>query len=142
MFCKQCGKEIANDSLFCQHCGTPQNGKTKTNEILLKDRISKKMGEKWSSFSHLKKVFSKNWKIGFGIWVSINIIFILVQSASGSYSHYWTSIYNDGEFWPFQTAELNSYGILEFIIYSIFIVVFYVVYRYIKANKDRFKINF
>lgn len=30
MFCKYCGKEITNDSVFCSHCGKSQNSSNKT----------------------------------------------------------------------------------------------------------------
>ena len=31
MYCKHCGKEIADDSLFCQHCGGRQSVSTTNN---------------------------------------------------------------------------------------------------------------
>lgn len=30
MFCKYCGKEITDDSVFCSHCGKSQNSSNKT----------------------------------------------------------------------------------------------------------------
>lgn len=39
MYCKECGKEIANDSKFCNHCGTRQdssiNEKKEPKKIIL-----------------------------------------------------------------------------------------------------------
>ena len=35
MYCKYCGKEIANDSKFCCHCGMQVNELAKSSDIQL-----------------------------------------------------------------------------------------------------------
>lgn len=39
MFCKNCGKEISNDSKFCQFCGTPMDASVATEQIAVSDNI-------------------------------------------------------------------------------------------------------
>ena len=51
MYCKECGKEIANDSKFCNHCGAKQSTSVKDTrdkkivlevpEVIIKNKISK-----------------------------------------------------------------------------------------------------
>jgi hypothetical protein len=38
MFCKSCGKQIEDDSRFCNHCGAQQTGRAKTPEIVAAPR--------------------------------------------------------------------------------------------------------
>lgn len=35
MFCTNCGKEIKNNSKFCQYCGTKQKKKFSTKELVI-----------------------------------------------------------------------------------------------------------
>ena len=39
MFCKNCGKEISNDSKFCQFCGTPMDAPIATAQVVVSDNI-------------------------------------------------------------------------------------------------------
>ena len=39
MFCKNCGKEISNDSKFCQFCGTPMDATVATEQVAVSDNI-------------------------------------------------------------------------------------------------------
>lgn len=39
MFCKNCGKEISNDSKFCQFCGTPMDAPVSTEQVAVSDNI-------------------------------------------------------------------------------------------------------
>ena len=51
MYCKECGKEIANDSKFCNHCGAKQSTSVKDTrdkkivlevpEVIIKNKIPK-----------------------------------------------------------------------------------------------------
>lgn len=51
MYCKECGKEIANDSKFCNHCGAKQSTSVKDTrdkkivlevpEVIIKNKIAK-----------------------------------------------------------------------------------------------------
>ena len=52
MYCKECGKEIADDSKFCNHCGAKQSDSVKDTrkdkkiilevpEVIIKNKISK-----------------------------------------------------------------------------------------------------
>ena len=34
MYCNKCGKEIADDSKFCQYCGMEQSGNTKKKVVI------------------------------------------------------------------------------------------------------------
>ena len=39
MFCKNCGKEISNDSKFCQFCGTPMDATVETEQVAVSDNL-------------------------------------------------------------------------------------------------------
>lgn len=39
MFCKNCGKEISNDSKFCQFCGSPMDAPVTTAQVAVSDNI-------------------------------------------------------------------------------------------------------
>lgn len=53
MYCKKCGKEIADDSRYCQHCGGFQEGNAGFTNLSVK-------GKKWLWF--------------YGIWFVVNLI--------------------------------------------------------------------
>ena len=65
MYCKHCGKEIADDSKFCQHCGGKQlESEVRGNEAPFGKIVSK-------LFSNI----NKKYLYAYIIWVVINTIF-------------------------------------------------------------------
>ena len=115
MYCKYCGKEIADDSKFCQHCG----GKLDNNVEVIKgeapiDKIVSKM------FSNI----NKKYLYAYAIWVVLNII-LLCYGEEGHYALDW--------FYPFtyRGFELKYYDSTEFLTYVILIpllVLYYIQY--------------
>lgn len=99
MYCKYCGKEIADDSKFCSNCGNALEGKT-TKALLLK--FYKLYGK-----AHLPKTLSYI----YGLWVSLNFSLLLISdNDSSSYQH----------FYPIRgIGEVDDYDIREFIFYSL-----------------------
>lgn len=49
MYCKNCGKEIADDAIFCQYCGSAQ-----TDELEKKETI---YGKKLYKFRLLRQIY-------------------------------------------------------------------------------------
>lgn len=39
MYCKMCGKEIVNDSVFCSYCGTKQYGELKQQPTTIEEKV-------------------------------------------------------------------------------------------------------
>ncbi len=67
MYCKQCGKEIADNSVFCQHCGCKQDAKTTPSE--------KKIIEITTTTINLSDK-SKKWLVIYGAWFLMTLIFL------------------------------------------------------------------
>ena len=132
MYCKHCGKEITDDSKFCQHCGgkqedsfaSPANNAVKSEEP--------KKQEKVIEIPTIKTNLSDNQKkwIGFYVaWALLNFIFIFIK---GNYDN--TSRY----FFPFQatwsngnTWDLKYYDFSEFLVYAILLpLIVFFIYKY------------
>ena len=114
MYCKHCGKQIADDSKFCQHCGGSQEDTTTTSSTEVKhDSLNQ---EKVVEIPKIKANFSdttKWWIIGCGIWFVINLYWLFAGHKSSSASEY---------FQPFSEkmdSNNSHYDITEFIVYVI-----------------------
>ena len=108
MYCKHCGKQIADDSKFCQHCGGSQDD---TTEVKPGSPNQKKVVE----IPIIKANFSdttKWWIIGSGIWLVINLYWLFAGGKSSIASNY---------FQPFseKISYYRYYDITEFIVYVI-----------------------
>lgn len=113
MYCKHCGKEIADDSKFCQYCGGKQ-GEITSNDETNTSSSANFVKEKKSS----KSFFSDKigWLIGYGVYVCINILLLIGGDSSPIANKY---------FWPFgdshlmyhEPFNLTNYDITEFIVY-------------------------
>ena len=53
MYCRNCGKEIPNDSKFCQHCGTKQE--VEFVQVINKDEFTKRENEKGTHCEPVKE---------------------------------------------------------------------------------------
>ena len=108
MYCKNCGKEIAEDSKFCKYCGVEQ------------DKISTKTSESYNKkvigIPTIKIIFStstKLWIVGYGLWVVLHLYWIfagLKSDVSSSYFQPFTGYVAQWEFY---------YDMTEFIVYVI-----------------------
>jgi hypothetical protein len=94
MYCKHCGKEIADDSKFCQYCGAPQ--KEEHHNILTK-------------FNNINLSYKAKFLIVvYGLWVLLNLYwFITGNWYSGRYDY----------FFPFDADDCGCYDLSEFIVY-------------------------
>ena len=115
MYCKHCGKQIADDSKFCQNCGGIQDDVSLQNcsaETTSKATEEKKIVEIPKIKANLSDT-TKWWICGCGIWVVINLYWLFAGDKSSSASEY---------FQPFSDQMDSSYSyydITEFIVYVI-----------------------
>ena len=113
MYCKYCGKQIADNSKFCQHCGGVQDDNSSQST----------QTDSQSTVSHNQKVVeippikanlsdtTKWWIVGCGIWLVLNLYWLFAGDKSSSASEY---------FQPFSEKMDSSYSyydITEFIVY-------------------------
>lgn len=111
MYCKNCGKQIAEDSKFCQYCGGIQ-------DIYIESEACKgdshDLCKKGVDTSEKRKHLSESTKwmiLGYCFWLVINLYFLFAGDKSSSANDY---------FQPF-SEEMDSsysyYDITEFIVY-------------------------
>lgn len=75
MYCKECGKEIANDSKFCNHCGAKQS-------TSVKDTRDKKIVLEVPEVI-IKNKIPKNTKIFIGFYIIYLFVILLVCISEG-----------------------------------------------------------
>jgi hypothetical protein len=116
MYCKHCGKEIADDSKFCQHCGGKQDVLSDSTKYAESD--NKKLSAKGNviEIPSIKINFSDKTKwllFGYGIWIVLNLYCLYSGDKSDDAASY---------FQPFADVpweEYSYYDISEFIVYVI-----------------------
>ena len=122
MFCKNCGKEISNDSNFCQYCGS------KLSDGCFPSLLIRKIFSSIYQFKLSDK--NKNILICYSMWLIINFIFLLIESSNKNASHW---------FFPFESIELGDYDNTEFVFYSFLfpylLLCAYIIYQRKKKNK-------
>ena len=135
MYCKHCGKEIADDSTFCKHCGGKQELVNTSNASTIESANIKEKEKASKSFLSNKI----GWIIGYGIYVIINVLLLI--------SGYDSPIANEF-FWPFGETNLMyhepfnpaNYDITEFIVYVFLIPLLVLGWLWYKAKqKDKSK---
>ena len=102
MYCKHCGKEIAEDSKFCKHCGEPQRS----------DQQSVTIKPIW---------------IVYFIWALVNFYLLMGEKWNVSSSYFYPSLlstYKDVH-WNKDTYDFSEFVVYVFVIPAIL----YVVYR-------------
>lgn len=140
MFCKNCGKEIADDSKFCQHCGGKLDTTSSTPKIVSEPKSNKGNVTTKDNKSSAIKYFVRNkvFIVLYIIWVVINSL-LLLQGEDKIYekTEYNTYSYSmDGNtfkanevFYPFtSTGYQTSYSFndkyydwTEFLVYCLLI---------------------
>ncbi len=116
MYCKYCGKVIADDSKFCQHCGGKQDSAidSETNEKSTTEE--KKTNNKVIEIPTIKTNLSDKTKwllFGYAIWFVFNLYWLFTGDKSGYAAQY---------FQPFADVPYGSdsyYDISEFIVYVV-----------------------
>jgi uncharacterized membrane protein YvbJ len=79
MYCKNCGKEIADDSKFCQHCGTAQLEVQVSEPTQVVEQPKKKIKLEVPT---IETNLSDKAKIGIGVyagWVLLNFLCIFLD---------------------------------------------------------------
>lgn len=107
MYCKHCGKEIADDSKFCQHCGGKQlESEVRGNEAPFGKIVSK-------LFSNI----NKKYLYAYIIWVVINTILLISGGGNiGATSSFYPFTSDSGYYFNY-----HCYDSTEFITYVILI---------------------
>lgn len=146
MFCKHCGKEIAEDSNFCKYCGGKQD--SKDHEDYLQSQVSGNnvkmdidgnikatISPSLPTFSRFKNFIKSHsvLVIIITMWFIINVIFLTAGN-------------NGDGFWPIDKGlygteidwNLYNYGLPEFITYIILIpFTLFIIYRAILQYKNK-----
>ena len=152
MYCKHCGKEIADDSKFCQHCGGKQDGfvsvETVSNTESEKKEVTSKVEFKHTfekkEFSIFSSKYHKYWII-YVIWVFVNII--IWNMGDGYVKH---DFFDDRDGKPsaylyplshctycdvngdwhktYESFDTSTYDITEFILYVIILPLLIIAY--------------
>ncbi len=132
MFCKECGKQIEDDSKFCMYCGkeyvnVQKNSPPEFNPIITNNRIEK-----------INKVLGLNISnklIGFYLlWVLIHFIILLIN---GQFE-------TNGDFWPITDSRIYKYDISEFLIFTIVPLMLLIIMNFLKSDKknEKYDLNF
>jgi hypothetical protein len=125
MYCKDCGKPIADNSRFCSHCGALQKlPQTSANP---QQNASPQTVEKFQGIfgSNISKQV-----VGFYlIWFLLHLILLLTNwKASRSANDY---------FWPFsKRSDLEDYDFSEFILYTLVPLIILVIVNLFKDPKE------
>jgi hypothetical protein len=125
MYCKDCGKPIADNSRFCSHCGALQ--KLPQTSVNPQQIVSPQTVEK------LKGIFGINISkqvVGYYfVWFLLHLILLLINwKASSSANDY---------FWPFsKRSDLEDYDFSEFILYTLVPLIILVIVNLFKDPKE------
>jgi hypothetical protein len=139
MYCKHCGKVIADDSRFCPYCGGSQIIDRYTQKIVYEQKRVKEGNckENESSISLFISKY-KLWIVLYAIWVIINIIFLLLGEEkvyektvrdTSSYSLIGNTFKAKEVFFPFTSSDFQTsymfnvkyYDWTEFFVYCLLI---------------------
>ena len=116
MYCKHCGKVIADDSKFCQHCGEQQDTISDSNQSVETATDKESSKGKVIEIPTIKTNFSDKTKwliFGYGIWLVLNLFWLLAGDKSSRASEYFQPFS-----WEFGSS-MSYYDISEFIVYVI-----------------------
>ncbi|MBR5715994.1 MAG: zinc-ribbon domain-containing protein [Bacteroidales bacterium] len=112
MFCKYCGKQIADDSNYCQHCGGKIKGidlQQSECKLNIKPELSKVNGK------HLYK-----WGIIYSIYFIINLILLLSGYEDAHSFKYLWPFGNSYSRWNKPFSPTN-YDVTDFLFYAFLI---------------------
>lgn len=142
MYCKHCGKEIADDSKFCQHCGGSQTTEDSSLNDIPKQKGHDNIVETKGNESSVTKFFVQNkiFIILFVVWVIINLLLLLqgepnvyertrINDSSGGFSVYSNTFNANEVLYPFTSVGYQTsysfnakyYDWTEFIVYCLLI---------------------
>lgn len=155
MFCKHCGKQIADDSTFCQYCGGNQRtlnlstdnehiDKIKPLNISAKVNVSNDK----SLINRLINLITQHQRVSvvYALWFLVNLILLLCGS---DHKGFFPRIFKDYQWWHEYTMptsragyekyswaiewKIENYGWVEFIVYiallPLLVYVAYILYQ-------------
>ena len=163
MYCKHCGKQITDDSTFCQYCGGKQNNidsfTRETLKVELGGEVKASLTPELPKLTGLKNFYRNNLALilTYGVWIIINVL-LLVNGGDGE--GFWPHIYSYYSYgaggaeltcfgytlWTAQTVgaiswDVDTYGLSEFLIYVVLIpLLIYIgfkVFRYYKEQESK-----
>lgn len=109
MFCKHCGKEIADDSKYCQHCGGVQTAEicspNDASDQKSRDIIVETKGNEPSAINYFAK--NKIYIILYIVWVIINVL-LLLQGEPNVYEQSRKNFHDGGFYINSNTFKANE----------------------------------
>ncbi|MBR5174298.1 MAG: zinc-ribbon domain-containing protein [Bacteroidales bacterium] len=134
MYCKKCGKQIADDSVFCQFCGTAQDVNKKDTPAVETVTPADEMkddnpSENKFSFGKLSEK-QKVWLGIYVVWFFLNLSFVFIDRRSSADEKFFpfTSSYADDNF------DLSYYDMSEFVVYAIVVPLVILLVYYLWKN--------
>ena len=143
MYCKYCGKPIADDSRFCKECGGKQDGAVEISATIpetvnVEGKIGVSITHTDIKYVVLKTFIKKNvyWVISYCLWFLLNLIFLITGDDHDSFwPHIYQSYYHQKTKIEF---DLYYYGPPEFIIYVFIIpLAIYLIFTWDRKQRIR-----
>ena len=125
MYCKGCGKEVADDSKYCQYCGIKlTNNANATNKCSLLLSVLAKV-----KLSNKAKTILSHYMV----WFVINMICLIFYDKNRDASDW---------LFPFVSTDLRDYDGSEFILYTLLMpyLIYWGITIYNKSKKWHYKI--
>ena len=120
MYCKHCGKEISEDSVFCKYCGEKQDENTNTVSDSVDTKSEKaKKPEVVISIPKIKSELTENqkwWILGISLWVLFHI-YCLFGDDHPSYAPDYFFPFYGGDSLSYDYGRLYYYVFTEFLFY-------------------------
>ena len=92
MYCRKCGKEIADESKYCQFCGSSQEKVEVTGIEIVKKSTEQTLSEMKEQIAHGQETGKLYLIIG---WVSMVVSFVFVPVAFGAVAVIMGYLYRD-----------------------------------------------
>lgn len=98
MFCKHCGQQIDNDSLFCRYCGSSQSNIETPNEpqkvkVEIEGEVKASLSPQLPKFTKVKNFVKNHVALSFiyGVWLIVNLLFLINgEGRNGFWPHTYT----------------------------------------------------
>lgn len=92
MYCRQCGKEIANESKFCQFCGAGQESEVTLDKPLMKKSTEQTINEVKEQISNGQETGKLYLIIG---WISMVVSLLFIPVVFGAIAVIMGYLYRD-----------------------------------------------